>query len=181
MSDLHLTIDGQAVTVPSGTTVFDAARLQRHRDSHAVPSAERNAGGRLPRVRGGSGRARSERVLRAARRRRHDGGHQFRQGSQRAAHAGRAADGRSSFARARARASRAIASWKRWLARKVSADRASPSASRRAARTIRRWPSPWITKPASCATAAFAAATRSATTTCWAGAARVSTPASPSI
>ena len=27
MSDLHLTIDGQAVTVPSGTTVFDAARL----------------------------------------------------------------------------------------------------------------------------------------------------------
>ena len=28
MSDLHLTIDGQAVTVPSGTTIFDAARLQ---------------------------------------------------------------------------------------------------------------------------------------------------------
>src|SRR3984893_2048836 len=28
MGDLHLTIDGQAVTVPSGTTVFDAARLQ---------------------------------------------------------------------------------------------------------------------------------------------------------
>jgi CRP-like cAMP-binding protein/Fe-S-cluster-containing hydrogenase component 2 len=27
MSDLHLTIDGQAVTVPGGTTVFDAARL----------------------------------------------------------------------------------------------------------------------------------------------------------
>src|SRR6185369_12582011 len=28
MSDLRLTIDGQAVTVPAGTTVFDAARLQ---------------------------------------------------------------------------------------------------------------------------------------------------------
>ncbi len=28
MNDLHLTIDGQAVTVPAGTTVFDAARLQ---------------------------------------------------------------------------------------------------------------------------------------------------------
>ena len=28
MGDLHLTIDGQAVTVPNGTTVFDAARLQ---------------------------------------------------------------------------------------------------------------------------------------------------------
>ena len=27
MSELHLTIEGQAVTVPSGTTVFDAARL----------------------------------------------------------------------------------------------------------------------------------------------------------
>ena len=28
MSDLHLTIDGREVTVPAGTTVFDAARLQ---------------------------------------------------------------------------------------------------------------------------------------------------------
>src|SRR5580698_825476 len=27
MSDLNLTIDGRAVTVPAGTTVFDAARL----------------------------------------------------------------------------------------------------------------------------------------------------------
>src|SRR5437016_7121767 len=29
MNDLRLTIDGQSVTVPAGTTVFDAARLNR--------------------------------------------------------------------------------------------------------------------------------------------------------
>ena len=46
------------ISVPEGTTVFDAARIQRHPDSHALPSAERNAGGRVPRVRGGRGRPR---------------------------------------------------------------------------------------------------------------------------
>ena len=86
MSDVQLTIDGMQVSVPEGTTVFDAARIQRHPDSHAVPSAERNAGGRLPRVRGGRRKAR---VLAASCVRPAENNmvvsHQFRQGRSRRA------------------------------------------------------------------------------------------------
>ena len=44
VSDVQLTIDGLAVTVPAGTTVFDAARMNGIAIPDAVPSAERNAG-----------------------------------------------------------------------------------------------------------------------------------------
>ena len=171
----------QAVTVPAGTTVFDAARMQRHRDPHAVPSAERNARGRVPRMRGGCGRRACWRhpacgrpktgwwsppipkKCRSARR-------TLR----------RNADGRSSqpvrppaaFGRLRTRNAGATG--------RHQQPRFPRRTSRRAARTIPRSPSRWITKRASCATAAFAAATRSATTTCSAAAARASMRASRS-
>ena len=46
---IELTIDGKKVSVPAGTTVFDAARLNGIAIPTLVPSAERNARGRLPR------------------------------------------------------------------------------------------------------------------------------------
>ncbi len=67
MSDVQLTIDG---TPSHGACRHHDIRCrahERHSDPHAVPSAERNAGGRVPRMRGGRGRARLRGVLRAAR------------------------------------------------------------------------------------------------------------------
>jgi NADH dehydrogenase/NADH:ubiquinone oxidoreductase 75 kD subunit (chain G) len=67
MSDLHVTIDGQAVTVPGGTSVFDAARLNGiaiptlcHQQNETPVGVCRLCVGR-------SGRPRFERFLRSAR------------------------------------------------------------------------------------------------------------------
>ena len=182
MSNVQLTIDGLAVTVPEGTTVFDAARMNGIAIPTLVPSAERNAGGRVPRVRG---RMPADACWPPPACVPPKTAWWFppipTKCMQRAADARRAADGgpsqplRAPAAIGRLRAGNAGPAWK------ASPSRAFRTAFRRAARMILRWSSRSITKPASCATAAFAAATKSATTTFWAGAARASWRASPSI
>jgi ferredoxin len=161
MSDVTLTIDGLAVTVPAGTTVFDAARLNGiaiptlcHQQNETPAGVCRvcvvEAGGRVLTascVRPAENKmvvtTNSPKVVRRAQ---DDGG---------------TADGGSSLAPARASSIRGLRT--RTLAKKDGVtSRVSPSGFPRAARTILRWPSRSITKPASCATAASAAATRSA-------------------
>ena len=71
--DDQLTIDGMAITVPSGHDGFRRGAPPGHRDPDALPSAERNTRRRVPGVRGRSRRTRPERVLHSAGRSRHDG------------------------------------------------------------------------------------------------------------
>ena len=161
MSDVQLTIDGLAVTVPDGDHRIRCRPHERHRDSDALPSTERNAGGRMPRVPGRSRRTRAGRLLRASGRKRDGGFDQHSQSDAGAENHRRTVDGGPSqplrapapFGRLRARNA--------GPARRRLPVRASRTGYRRAARMNPPTRSPSITKPASCATAAFAAAAKS--------------------
>ena len=158
---VDLTIDGQPVRVPAGTIVFDAARMNGiaiptlcHQQNETPVGVCRlcvvDAGGRVlsascvrPAEAGMKVTTNSEKVL------------------ARAQNAARTADGRSSVALRAPAEIRRLRTGNAGAGRRHHATAIRHAAPSRAARTIPRWPSPSITTPASCATAAFAAATKS--------------------
>ncbi len=157
-----LTIDGRPVAVPAGHDDFRCRAHERHPDPHAVPSAKRKSGGRLPRLRGGCGRTRvyAASCIRAGGSR-HGGEDQHRAGAgRRQADSAGTADGRPSLPCARQQHSRRLRTGNAGAQRRTSSIRVSPSAARPADTTTLLWPSRSITRPAFSATAAFAAATR---------------------
>ena len=177
----QLTIDGRSVSVPAGHQRLRRRAHQRHRHPHVVPSAKRNSRRRLPLVRRRHRRARSHRVLRSPRRAGNEGRNAIAKSSERAQDAPRIVDGRSSFALRAPGTFRRLRTGNARDKPPASRNRASPNAPSRAATMIPRWPSPSITTPASCAIAAFAAATKSKTILFSAAWAKAIPRASPSI
>ena len=146
---------------------------QRHRYSDALPSAKRKSRRRLPRLRGGFGTASLCRVVHSPGRAGNEGQHRHRSGAERSPHAAGIVDGGPSCSLAPVSSIPATANSNVWLRQRDFSSRDFPGAARRADTTIPPSPSPSITSLAFSATAAFAAATTSATTGCWRGAARV--------
>jgi len=70
---VDIILDGQPVRVSAGTSVFDAARNERHQHPDALSSAKPNSRGRLPALRRGHRRASARRFLRSPSRARHEG------------------------------------------------------------------------------------------------------------
>ena len=93
---IELTIDGKKVSVPAGTTVFDAARI----NDIAIPTLchqqNETPGRSLPRLCRGRGRACFHRLLHSTRGSRNGGEYGLRQSETRSADAGRTVDVRSS-------------------------------------------------------------------------------------
>jgi len=159
---IELTIDGKTVQVPPGTTVFDAARMNGITIPTLWPPAEPDARRSLsPLRRWIPARAFSELHASGC-----EPNMKVQTNSEKVLAARKTllellmSDHPSPCAR---QENPAIANWKRWRRKRASARPGSRAAPSPVATMILRSPSPSITTPASCVTAAFAAATKSKT------------------
>ena len=163
-----LTIDGREVSAAGGHDDLGGRQGRRHRHSRAVPRRAIRPGGRLPDVRGGRGRARVRRLLRAGLRERHAGQDGHARGRAQPRHADQAADRPTSRARERDPKQTTTGDNELLaLADTVRGEPATPAcrAVPAAAPTCRARSSRSTTTPASCATGAPGPATTSRATT----------------
>ena len=177
--EIQLTIDGKAVSVPAGTTIFDAARINGIPIPTLCHQQNENPVGVCRVCVVDVGATCVRRILHSSSRSRNDGEDGDRPGACGAQHADRIADVGPPCA-VRAAATLGDCELEHLAKMPESQSRAFRAAPHHEEKMIHRPLSRSTTSRASCATAAFVDATKSGTTGSWPRRARDIRPASPS-